>query len=203
MNPREKLQLPSSSEISAKSYGMLDIIHPACDQSLLSLPAFSESIPQANFLYGVCRQLVIDACRILTNFASKANGQVDYLALDQEGKQPISTTSDLVEPGSYYYFLGPTDTAANYRIVDDLRALSFPDSVPRHWSRPKDRLEVVELRRRFAKSSSTIISDLVKIDDGCCPITKYYNGASFSHIGIADTQHVNCGCSLRDRSSRA
>ena len=202
MVAREELQPPSPTEISAISE-IVHIIHPGCNETLLSFPAFGEPLTPTETVYGVDRRLIIDACRILTNFASKANVQVDYLALDQEGKQPISTTSDLVEPGSYYYFLGPTDTATNYGIVDDFRALSFPDSVPPHWSRAKDRLEVVELRRRFAKFSSTIISDLVKFDDGCCLITKYYNGASFDHIGIAYTQHVNCGCSLRDRSSRA
>ena len=200
MNPREKLQLPSSSEISARSYGMVDIIHPACDQSLLSFPAFSESVPQANPLYGVCHQLVIDACRILTKFASK--GQNDYLALDLEGKQPVSTESALLQPGRYYYFLSPDDVTTNYRIVADFRAWKFPERVPLHWSRPIDLEAIVTLRDRYNKVSSTAMSDVVRLDDGRCLITDYFSCMTFHCIHVADTYPLNRGRSLSDCSSR-
>ncbi|TBU54945.1 hypothetical protein BD310DRAFT_908619 [Dichomitus squalens] len=144
MNPREKLKLPSGSDISARSYRAVDIVHPVCDRPLFSLPAFSESIPPANTVYGVDRQLVLDACRIITNYTSE--DQADYHALDRAGQQAASTENALLEPGRYYHILSPSDTTTNYRIVADFRAWDFPERVLPHWSWPRDNEETVELQ---------------------------------------------------------
>ncbi|TBU24930.1 hypothetical protein BD311DRAFT_670717 [Dichomitus squalens] len=183
MNPREKLKLPSGSNISARSYRAVDIVHPVCDRPLFSLPAFSESIPPANTVYGVDRQLVLDACRIITNYTSE--DQADYHALDRAGQQSASTENALLEPGRYYYILSPSDTTTNYRIVADFRAWDFPERVLPHWSWPRDNEETVELQVRYANVSSTAVSDVVKWDDGHCLITHYLNGASFSSCETA------------------
>ncbi|TBU41876.1 hypothetical protein BD309DRAFT_1020393 [Dichomitus squalens] len=129
----------------------------------------------------------------LPKFASK--GQPAIWQLDHAGKQHALTDDPHLPPGFYHYFLSPSETKTNYRIVDDFRAWTFPVSVPPHWSPSKNAEEVVELRVRYTKCSSASLSHGVKLDDGYCLITKYPNGAPLDCMETAHTWHNKPNCS--------
>ena len=119
MNRREKIHHSSLSEICPN--GPVVIMHPGCDAALFSFPAFPQPDPTkpTNKLYGMPSCLVLDACRVLTNYAAK-DGQ-DFFARDRAGTEPVQihvNRIDLLRPGCYYYFLGPPATAAHAKSPD-------------------------------------------------------------------------------------
>ncbi|PIL32444.1 hypothetical protein GSI_05146 [Ganoderma sinense ZZ0214-1] len=111
------------------------IYHPAVGRPLFIFPAYSDEVDLNDSLKtvsGVCCSLVLDSCRIITNYA--ASNQDDFLATDREGKISIDGVQPLTT-GVYYYFLGPPNVAANcnYPVVKDFSAFRFPAQLPRHW----------------------------------------------------------------------
>ncbi|EJF61891.1 hypothetical protein DICSQDRAFT_180282 [Dichomitus squalens LYAD-421 SS1] len=165
----------------------VEILHPAYDVgmdiSLLSLPAFPRLSSPADGLtvYGIARSLVMDACRIITDFA--ANSQEDYLAFDPEGTRPVPTNDLFLAPGRYFYHLAPQHVT-KYPIVMDFSAFKFPKVIPRHWIRPKTAEEDDNLRIAYEGVPSSEMSWRVKTDDESCVVTGYCS------TSVCDNAHL-------------
>lgn len=141
MAPRQAF-LPLNPPISIVRAGLVVINHPGVDEALFIFPAHSgetdPSDPSAT-VSGVCRHLILDSCRVITNYA--AHSQNDFLAKDREGKTPIPMDgAQPLTPGDYYYFLGPPDEPANsnYPTVKSFSAFRFPRKIPDHWYRARN-----------------------------------------------------------------
>ncbi|TBU24393.1 hypothetical protein BD311DRAFT_791061 [Dichomitus squalens] len=163
---------------------LVEVKHPGYERrkvTLLSLPAYPQSATPADgdTLYGVVQCLVLDACRILTNFA--ASIQDDYLACDRAGLRRVPASDVFLVPGEYYYHLnaGP---ATEYPIVTEFAAFVFPDTIPPHWSRYRSEQETADLGRRCAGLSASAMSDRVRAEDLYCVVTKHYNVCGNAHI---------------------
>ena len=196
-------ELPQFDVLSHRAR-LVEVTHPGYSPkkkiTLLSLPAYLRSaVPTDDgTLYGVAFCLVLDACRILANI-STTNNQGDYIAYDLEGNRRVPEADDtFLEPGEYFYHLGPTHPA-KYPIVDKFEAFTFPSALPLHWSRYRDEWEELALVS-LKNVSPSDTSHKVISDDGCCVVTKHYNGAPrYPTL----TQLMYCHCSLRERISGA
>ncbi|PIL25866.1 hypothetical protein GSI_11619 [Ganoderma sinense ZZ0214-1] len=173
MNRREKRQQSSLAEIFPN--GSVVILHPGCDAAMFSLPAFPQPNPAnpTDKRYGMPSCLVLDACRVLTNYAAKDNR--DFFARDRAGKELVRIQVDridLLHPGCYYYFLGSSETPANvkYPIVKTFASLTFPHPIPRHWS-------------RAVTSTSSAKSLLVMARDRCQTPNTSYDPSFTNDIG--------------------
>ena len=127
MAPRQAF-LPITPPVEITRGKLVLINHPGFGHPLFCLPAYSgEADPsiqdRSTTVFGVCYQLALDSCRVITNHA--ANNEDDFLARDVEGKIPIPIDDVRpLTPGDYYYFLGPPNisTNCNYPIVKDFSA---------------------------------------------------------------------------------
>ncbi|KAM5541520.1 hypothetical protein V8D89_004710 [Ganoderma adspersum] len=141
MAPRQVF-LPPPPPLEIRIGGFVHINHPGVGHPLFSFPAYSgEANPNdpPTTVFGVCHQLALDSCRVVTNHAT--DNQDDFLARDLEGLIPVPINDvQPLTPGNYYYFLGPPSNPANrnYPIVKNFSAFRFPSQLPGHWYHTRD-----------------------------------------------------------------
>ena len=168
-------------EILAK--GVVTISHPTVGQPLFCFPAFSQPDPafpndSSKTLFGVCHRLALDACRVVTNYATK--DWEDFVSLDRGGKTPIPIDdAKPLSPGVYYYSLGPLGESviSNCPIVKKFSRLKFPSQLPNNW---------YSARRSFKgdlggikKVSATEMSSYVSERDKYCILSGWTHCAFF------------------------
>ncbi|KAI1793284.1 hypothetical protein LXA43DRAFT_942610 [Ganoderma leucocontextum] len=164
-----------------KTLKPVSVIHPGCRQLIFALPAFPYPATTGTKMpmHGVDHRVVLDACRILTNYA--AEEQEGYISKDRAGRHPILRHSEVLAPDEYYYHPAPpaTRTEANYPIVTDFAAWKFPDKIPDHWTRPESHTseQLLALRRKYTWSMPNDIWYQVTSGDGGCVVTKYLSCA--------------------------
>ncbi|KAI8971339.1 hypothetical protein BD414DRAFT_540509 [Trametes punicea] len=139
-----KLQPPALTDFLP-----VKISHPAYDVamdiSLIFLHAFPVLCTRSDgvTLYGIPRTLIMDACRIITNFA--ANSCEDYLASDRGGTSPVSAGDVFLSLGMHFYHLAP-------------------DAIPPHWVQPRTIQEDNRIQVAYGHSPSSDMSHRVKSD---------------------------------------
>ena len=151
--------------------------------SLLFLHAFPVLSTRTDgvTLYGIPRSLIMDACRIITNFA--ANSCEDYLASDRKGTSPVPAGDMFLSPGTYFYHLAP-ERVTQYAIVMEFSAFKFPTAIPSHWIRPRTTQEDNHIQLAYSGLPSSETSQRVKTDDASSVVTGYRSrsGASCCHV---------------------
>jgi hypothetical protein len=170
MPERNALELPTPREISPLCQ-WVEVFHPVQNMELFRLPAYALiSGPGAEpDQYVVEYQLVMDACRIVTN----GEGSSVYLAR-KEGNERVSDGTATLAPGQYFYYMSE-ETATNYQVVTDFAAWKFPHgSFPLHWRGQRSEARKNQLDEQFDLVPASNMSALVKgADQQCCVITKY------------------------------
>ena len=168
-------------EILAK--GVVTISHPTVGQPLFCFPAFSQPDPafpndSSKTLFGVCHRLALDACRVVTNYATK--DWEDFVSLDRGGKTPIPIDdAKPLSPGVYYYSLGPLGESviSNCPIVKKFSRLKFPSQLPNNWY--SARRSFKGDLRGIKKVSATEMSSYVSERDKHCILSGWTHCAFF------------------------
>lgn len=177
--------------------GSVIIKHPGVDKPLFCFPAFSQPDPTfptdpSQTIFGVCRRLVLDACRVITNHAS--DNQADFLADDREGQTSVHIDDPKpLSPGTYFYFLGFPDYSANrnYPIVKSFSAFVFPSQIPDHWYSARGTFQASA--RGLEVVSSTQMSAYVSGRDKYCILSGWIHCEPIPHyICGASTYPVDC-----------
>ncbi|KAM5541503.1 hypothetical protein V8D89_004693 [Ganoderma adspersum] len=163
--------------------GSVIIKHPDVDKPLFRFPAFSQPDPTdpSQTIFGVCRRLVLDACRVITNHAS--DNQADFLAEDREGQTPVHIDDPKpLSPGTYFYFLGPPHHPANrnYPIVKSFSAFVFPSQIPDHWYSARSTFQAAA--RGLEVVSSTEMSAHVSARDKYCILSGWIHFNHCAHL---------------------
>ena len=178
--------------------GTVRIMHPGSSRLILPLPTFPNlSAPDTTTPLAPTphHRLILDACRVVTNNAVKAD---DYLSRDRAGQDRVLTPSpnNTLAPGEYFYHPGPPSapTIPNYPIVTDFAAWNFPEKIPDHWVRPSaSTQEIGDLQRKYSWCKPSDMTLAVKFGDTSCIVTGMsLVGTSFTsrlqlHLLIART----------------
>lgn len=197
--PRSALAQPEISQLEIAAAGSVIIRHPGLGNVLFLFPAYSEPDPtdpsESKRLLGVCRRLLLDACRVVTNHA--VNNQEDFLAEDRQGQTPvpIDDSKPLSTP-TYFYFLGPAKDASsrNYPIVKEFPSFIFPRRLPEHWytARTSGRLT----SGHVTVVSSTDMPVHVTARDEGSAATRYQNCTFFHVVYMLRGLFLFCGLGL-------
>ncbi|KAK7693676.1 hypothetical protein QCA50_003246 [Cerrena zonata] len=147
----------------------IDIKHPYYNPPL-SLICFSAYDVDPNSTdeprrFGVDHRVALDACRILANnrdgFLSRVSRRNDLTAR--------LTLDEMVLTESIYYYFLDDESAADYPIVNNFLAWTFPAGhIPTHWLQTRPR-QSEDLRQSYW----TIMSDAVIYRDGRCCLTSF------------------------------
>jgi hypothetical protein len=128
---RNALERPHHREISSPCE-CVSITHPIAKKPLLSLPAYILT-PGSDAEYVIEYQLVMDACRVLTN----GEGGDIHLVRSQDGTRVPSDSATLAS-GRYFLHLETAEGQTNYKVVTEFAAWKFlHDNLPLHWRRPR------------------------------------------------------------------
>ncbi|PIL25812.1 transporter [Ganoderma sinense ZZ0214-1] len=105
------IPVPVRGMTARMGYKTVRIMHPACSALIFALPAFpyppTAGTETKTPVYGVDHRLVLDGCRILTNFYAADQGD-HYLSKDHAGHNRVAPRSDdVLPPGKYFYHPAP------------------------------------------------------------------------------------------------
>ncbi|KAF9527712.1 hypothetical protein CPB83DRAFT_374111 [Crepidotus variabilis] len=171
---RNKLELPSPREISIASELVL-IFHPFNHQIILVLAAYSQPGGVGSHEFVVDYQLVMDACRVITN----GRGSDPHLAKKAD-KRRVPGDTLVLQSGFYVYHLESNTPTTNYEVVTEFAAWKFPEHLPLHWQQLQRSRDDPDLN--FLNTSASAMSNWVKGADKRCLITKYNYSIQNAHV---------------------
>ena len=152
--------LPPATDLPDPEVAQVVILHPFRKLPLFKLASFDRDIATGG--YGVERQVVVDACQVITN------NRTGYLTEDQAGDIRLSTAIVLVPPGHYYLYLdNPPVENWDYPIVSEFSAWVFP-GLPDHWRRlDSDPTSRAMRGFKYHTTASLLSVRLQTLDEGC------------------------------------